>query len=67
MDEMTAQEKTWINALKRFWPKAKVKGWKRSMANNYAYHDGDTLTIEVLDPTGNKHLLKVSRDGEVYF
>ena len=67
MDEMTKQEKIWISALKKFWPKAKAKGWNRSMKDDYARHDGYTLTIKVIDPTGNEHRLKVSRDGKIYF
>lgn len=62
LEELTLEQKA---AIKEFWAKAKPKGWKYTRQIRATMDNA--LIITLLDPSGNKHWLQVTVDGNVRF
>lgn len=62
LEELTPEQKA---AIKKFWGKARPKGWKYTKQIKATMDNA--LIITLLDPSGNKHWLQVTADGKVCF
>ena len=65
---MNERELTQLNAFKKFRVKLKAKGWKKSQSEkSIRVDENENLIIELLDPAGHKHWLKISPKGDIVF
>lgn len=66
MEQLTPQEKIWIDALEKLAPKAKQLGWSLPPDGGQDdIVDGGVFTFALLDPKMKKHWFQIDANGNV--